>query len=46
VGKFNEEAARFYIAEVILAVEHMHSKGVIHRFKNAFFIVFLLFKEI
>ena len=30
-GCFDEETARFYIAELILAVEHLHSLKIIHR---------------
>ncbi len=30
-GAFDEDIARFYIAEVILAVEYLHSLGVVHR---------------
>ncbi|KAK8820671.1 protein kinase [Blastocystis sp. ATCC 50177/Nand II] len=30
-GFFTEDEARFYIAEVILAVEHLHANGIIHR---------------
>ena len=30
-GVFLESTARFYIAEIILALEHLHSKGVLHR---------------
>ena len=25
-GRFNEEAARFYIAELVLAIEYIHNK--------------------
>jgi len=31
VGKFNEVVTRFYSAEIINALEHMHSKGILHR---------------
>lgn len=30
-GRFDEEMARFYLAEIILAVKHLHSKNIIHR---------------
>ncbi|CAM9590809.1 unnamed protein product [Choristocarpus tenellus] len=30
-GLFLEEYARFYAAEMVLALEHLHSKGIIHR---------------
>lgn len=30
-GRFEEIVAKFYIAELILAVEHLHSLGIIHR---------------
>lgn len=29
--KFNEEFTRFYVAEIILALEYLHSKGIIYR---------------
>ena len=29
--KFDELTARFYIAELILAVEHLHENKIIHR---------------
>ncbi|XP_033096287.1 3-phosphoinositide-dependent protein kinase 1-like isoform X2 [Anneissia japonica] len=31
VGSFDECTTRFYSAEIILALEHMHSLGIIHR---------------
>ncbi|CAI2355732.1 unnamed protein product [Caenorhabditis sp. 36 PRJEB53466] len=31
VTKFSESAARFYLAEVLLAIQHLHSNGVIYR---------------
>lgn len=31
LGSFNEEVTRFYTAELILALEHLHKIGVIHR---------------
>ena len=30
-GRLDESIARFYIAELVLAVEHLHSVGVVHR---------------
>lgn len=31
--RFSEKRSRFYAAEVLLGLEHIHSKGVIYRFK-------------
>eukprot|EP00911_Craspedida_sp_UC1_P001786 UC1_evm1s1362 len=31
LGSFDEECARFYVGEIVLALEHMHAKGIIHR---------------
>ncbi len=30
-GRFDESTAKFYIAELVLAIEHLHSVGVVHR---------------
>lgn len=30
-GLILEDTARFYIAEMVLAIEHLHSRGIIHR---------------
>jgi len=30
-GYFDEAMAVFYIAEVILALQYLHAKGIIHR---------------
>ena len=30
-GRFDEEIAKFYLAEIILAVKNLHSKNIIHR---------------
>ena len=30
-GKFPEERAKFYMAELILALEYLHNKGVVYR---------------
>jgi serine/threonine protein kinase len=30
-GRFNEKEARFYAAELILAIEHLHSLGFVYR---------------
>jgi 3-phosphoinositide dependent protein kinase-1 len=31
IGSFDEECTRFYGAEILDAIEHMHNRGVIHR---------------
>ena len=31
VGCFDQSAARFYFAELVLAVESLHSLGIVHR---------------
>jgi microtubule-associated serine/threonine kinase len=31
LGRFDEDVARQYIAETVLALEYCHSKGIIHR---------------
>ncbi|KAF1776899.1 Protein kinase, ATP binding site [Phytophthora cactorum] len=31
MGKFDEEMARFYAAELVVALEHLHSLGVVYR---------------
>ena len=30
-GIFLEPTARFYLGEIILALEHLHSRGILHR---------------
>mmetsp|Transcript_45575 Transcript_45575/g.145420 ORF Transcript_45575/g.145420 Transcript_45575/m.145420 type:complete len:343 (-) Transcript_45575:43-1071(-) len=30
-GRVSEEASRFYAAEIVLALEHLHSHGIVHR---------------
>jgi len=30
-GKFNENRARFYTAELVLAINHLHKKGIVYR---------------
>ena len=29
--KFNEDRAKFYAAELVLAIEYLHGKGIIYR---------------
>jgi len=29
--RFSEERSRFYAAEIILAIEHLHENGIIYR---------------
>lgn len=31
LGSFDEECTRFYAAEVTMALDHMHGKGILHR---------------
>jgi serine/threonine protein kinase len=31
IGAFEEDAAKFYLAQIILAVSYLHSKSIIHR---------------
>ena len=31
VGAFDEETAKYYMAQIVLALEYLHDKGVIHR---------------
>ena len=31
LGSFDENATRFYAAEVVLALEYLHNMGIIHR---------------
>ena len=31
MGSFDEKGSQFYSAEIIVALEHLHSIGVIHR---------------
>lgn len=31
VGSFDENATQFYSAEIVIALEYLHSKGIIHR---------------
>lgn len=31
IGRFNEEAARFYATNLLLALEHLHKRDIIYR---------------
>jgi protein kinase/protein kinase A len=33
-GKFQEKEIRFFTAEIVLALEHLHSCGIIYRFST------------
>ena len=30
-GAFDEDTAKYYLAQIVLALEYLHSNGVIHR---------------
>jgi 3-phosphoinositide dependent protein kinase-1 len=34
VDSFDLNCARFYSAEILLALEHLHKLGIVHRFYN------------
>jgi len=34
IKRFNEDMARFYAAEIILAVNVLHKYGIVHRYKT------------
>jgi serine/threonine protein kinase len=31
VGSFDEDTAKYYLAQIVLALEYLHQKGIIHR---------------
>lgn len=31
IGCFDEEDAKYYIAQIVLALDYLHNKGIIHR---------------
>lgn len=31
MGSLSEECARWYLAEIVVALEHMHGQGIVHR---------------
>lgn len=37
VGSFDEACTQFYAAEIVLALEHLHKLGVIHRYVRPFY---------
>lgn len=34
---FNEECTQFYAAQILMALEHLHSLGIIHRYVYEYF---------
>jgi serine/threonine protein kinase len=36
--KFSEETARFYTAELVLALDHLHKYDIVHRYVSGFFL--------
>ena len=37
LGCFDVNGTRFYAAEIVSALEHLHGLGIIHRFKLIYF---------
>lgn len=37
-GRFSEDRARFYIAELILALEHLHKFNIVYRYVSSIFL--------
>jgi p70 ribosomal S6 kinase/serum/glucocorticoid-regulated kinase 1/serum/glucocorticoid-regulated kinase 2 len=46
-GKFNVERTREYAAEILLALEYIHKKGIIYRYDNIFLLnIFLTYRDL
>lgn len=37
-GKFSNSAAVFYASEIVLALEYLHSKNIVYRYKKNIYI--------
>jgi serine/threonine-protein kinase RIM15 len=42
LGSLPEEWTRNYIAEVVLGLDYLHQRGVVHRYATLFFLVFVI----
>lgn len=43
LGSFDDDVTRFYAAEIVVALEHLHSLGIIHRSASFVFIIYMVY---